>query len=166
LSILVHRRMLVFVLGVAFGLAAVFALSRASSAASPNGVPPELLTVDMVEEDACPDFPVHFEGTLKAKAIEKPDGSFIFVGPGFRMTLTNLEDPDNQITVHNTAGAGHSTRLPNGNILLVVTGPHIEWPPLRLFVGRVTLLIDGDRGNVIRVVSSKGKTVDLCARLA
>jgi hypothetical protein len=163
LSILVHRKVVVFVLGVAFGLAAVFALSRASMAASPHGGPPELFTVDMVVEDACPDFPVHAEGTLEAKAIENPDGTFIFVGPGFSITLTNLEDPDNQITVH-AAAAFHDTRLPDGNILSVVTGRLIEWSPLQLFIGRHTLLI-GERGDVLEFVSSQGKTVDLCARL-
>ncbi len=164
-DVLVHRRTLVFVLALALGLALVFALSRASSADSPNGVPPEPDEVDMVVEDACPDFAVHFEGSGKVKEIQKPDGSFIFLGPGFRITLTNVEEPENQITVHNTAPF-HDTFLPNGNILSVVTGQILVWPPLELFVGRHTFLIDGETFEIIEFVSSKGKEVDLCARLA
>jgi hypothetical protein len=168
---LFHRRTLTFVFAVAFGLALVFSLSRASLAEhrdthepNPNGVPPEPFEVDFVD-DACPNFAVHFEGSGKLKDIEKPDGSFIFLAPGFRTTLTNVEEPENQITVGNNAPF-HDTFLPNGDILSVVTGKILFWPPLQLFVGRHTFLIDGETEEIIRIVSSKGQEIDLCARLA
>jgi hypothetical protein len=101
-SMLFHRRTLTM-LAVAFGLAIVFALSRASSAESPNGVPPEPFVVDMVVEDACPDFAVHFGGSGKIKEIKTPDGGFLLPAPGSSITVTNIEEPDNQVTVHNTA---------------------------------------------------------------
>jgi hypothetical protein len=170
MSVLVQRRHVVSVLAVAIGLALVFALSRASMAApstpdEPNPNAPMPLEFDRVEEDACPDFAVRFEGTGMLKEIEKPDGTFIFLAPGFRITLTNVEEPENQITVHNTA-AFHDTFLPNGDILSVDTGQFLVWPPLQLFVGRHTLLIDGETFEIIEFVSSQGKTVDLCAQLA
>jgi hypothetical protein len=164
MSVLVQRRLVVFVLAVAFGLALVFALSRASSADSPNGVPPEPFVVDMVVEDACPDFAVHFEGGGKIKEIQTPDGGTLLPGPGSRITLTNVEEPENQVTVHNTS-AWKFTPLPDGTTLLVIPGQVLSWPPLELLVGRHTALLDSD-GEIIEEVRSQGKEVDLCARLA
>jgi hypothetical protein len=120
MNVWVYRRMVVIVLGVAFGLALVFALSRASSAASPNGVPPEPFELNFIEENLCA-FPVLVKGDGKIKDIEKPDGSIISTGPGSRVTMTNLDEPDNQITVSNTA-AFHNVPLSNGETLLVTMG--------------------------------------------
>jgi hypothetical protein len=116
MNVWVHRRMVVIVLGVAFGLALVFALSRASSAASPNGEDPEPVVFSNIEKNLC-DFRVLIEGEGKIKDIEKPDGSIISTGPGVTITMTNLEEPDNQITVSDTAAwhftAGFSERDPH-----------------------------------------------------
>jgi hypothetical protein len=156
MSSLLPRRLVVFVLAGALGLALVLVLSRASSAA-----PPEPDEVDMIVEDAC-DFPVHFEGSGKVKTIELSDGRTIEVAPSFRVTLTNLEEPDNQVTVHNTA-AFHITPLPNGAALFVITGQILSWPPLELLVGRHTFLIDSEGNETL--LSSAGQEIDLCARL-
>ena len=162
MGVLGHPRTLVFVLAVAFGLALVFGLGRASSAASPNGVPPENFEVDMVVKNAC-DFAVHFEGSGKIKEIQKPDGGTLVPAPGSAITLTNVEEPANQVTVHNDA-AWKYTPLPNGETLVEIPGSVISWPPLQLLVGRHTYLIDS-KGNET-LVSSAGQEIDLCASLA
>lgn len=116
----------------------------------------------MGAEAAC-DFPVHFEGSGKIKEIEKPDGILLLPAPGFSITLTNVEEPDNQVTVHNDS-AWQFKPLPDGTTLLVVPGQFLVWPPLQLFVGRHTFLLDSE-GEIIELVSSQGKEVDLCALL-
>jgi hypothetical protein len=159
----VNRRLVGFVLAVAFGLTLVFALSRASSADSPNGVPPEPFEDDHVE-DACPDFQVRFQESGKLKFIQLSDGREIVTAPGFHVTLTNVENPENQITVIYTS-AFHFTPLNNDEFLLVAPGPVVLRPPLELVRGRVVARLDS-AGELIEIVSSKGKSVDLCALLA
>jgi hypothetical protein len=94
----------------------------------------------------------------------KPDGSLLLPAPGLSITLTNVEEPDNQVTVHNDS-AWQEKPLPDGTTLLVVPGQVLSWPPLQLLVGRHTALFDSE-GEFIEEVSSQGKEVDLCARLA
>jgi hypothetical protein len=162
-GVLVHRRTLVFVLAVAFGLILVFALSRASLADSPNGVPPEPFEDDHVE-DACPDFQGRFQESGKVKVIELSDGREIVTAPGVHITLTNVEEPENQITV-NFNSAWHFTPLDNDEFLFVATGPLLLRPLLHLLRGRFVARVDS-AGEIIEIVSFKGNDIDLCARLA
>jgi hypothetical protein len=170
MSMLLHRRVVVFVLAVVIGVAVVFVLPKATSAA-----PPEPFEVSFIEAELC-DFPVLFEGSGKVKLIELPDGRIIDVAPGFRTTLTNLEEPDNQVTVHNTA-AIHLTVLPNEVTLVVITGQilvrvfpeDVEESELHqgiyLAIGRTTWREDAE-GNLIGSIRNEGELIDMCARLA
>jgi hypothetical protein len=173
-GVLGHRRMVVIVLGMAFGLTLVFALSRASSAASPNGVPPEPSEVNRIEENLCA-FPVLIEGEGKIKDIFTGDGSLIEVAPGFTITMSNLEEPDNQITVTDTA-AWNFTPLANGGTLFVGTGQFFVLVDedlteelqqgIYLAVGRTTWVEDAEGTLDTSTFRNDGQLIDVCATLA
>ena len=174
MNVWVHRRMVVIVLGVAFGLALVFALSRASSAASPNGNDPEPLVVSNIEENLC-DFRVLIEAEGKIKDIEKPDGSIISTAPGVTVTMTNLEEPDNQITVSDTA-AWQFTPLANGGTLFVGRGQFFLFfdedfteelqQGIYLAIGRTTWVEDAEGNPDASTFRNDGQLIDVCATLA
>jgi hypothetical protein len=69
MEMLLHRRMLVLVAGVALALAVVLVLPRASSAA-----PPEPVDNTFVDEGFC-DFPVLREETGHVQFTELPGGT-------------------------------------------------------------------------------------------
>ena len=173
MNVWVPRRMVVIVLGVAFGLALVFALSRASSAASPNGEAPKPFELNVIEENLCA-FPVLIEGEGKLKDIEKPDGSIISTAPGFSTTMTNLDEPDNQITVSNTA-AFHDVPLSNGETLLVITGQIFLLfdedfteelqQGIYLAIGRTTVVEDAEGKWDASTFRNQGQLIDVCAIL-
>jgi hypothetical protein len=170
---LLHRRTLAFVFALAFGLALVFALSRASSAASSNGVPPEPFRVSFIEQNLC-DFPVLVEGDGKVKDRERPDGSIISTAPGFSITMTNLEEPDNQITVTNTA-AFHFIPLSDGETLFVGTGQFFLFldedfteelqQGIYLAIGRTTVVEDAEGNWDPSTFRNDGQLIDVCAIL-
>jgi len=166
--------MVVIVLGVAFGLALVFALSRASSAASPNGNAPEPIVDSNIEENLC-DFRVLIEAEGKIKDIEKPDGSIISTAPGLTVTMTNLEEPDNQITVSDTA-AWQFTPLANGETLFVGRGQFFLLfdedfteelqQGIYLAIGRITWVEDAEGNPDASTFRNDGQLIDVCATLA
>ena len=174
MNVWVHRRMVVIVLGVAFGLALVFALSRASSAASPNGNAPEPIVDSNIEENLC-DFRVLIEAEGKIKDIEKPDGSIISTAPGLTVTMTNLEEPDNQITVSDTA-AWQFTPLANGETLFVGRGQFFLFfdedfteelqQGIYLAIGRITWVEDAEGNPDASTFRNDGQLIDVCATLA
>jgi hypothetical protein len=61
------------------------------------------------------------EGSGKIKWIESGTGQLISPAPGFSDTMTNREEPENQITVSDT-GVYHVTLLPDGEELWATTG--------------------------------------------
>jgi hypothetical protein len=159
MGILVHRRVVVLALAVALGLTMILVGTRTTSAKPSSSEEPNPFTV----RGAC-DFPVLFEPSGRLNIIELPDGRTIVTAPGTTVTLTNLEEPDNQIRVVVTA-AEHLTPQPDGTTLDVITGQILTWPPLELLVGKHTLLLN-KQGKVIEMLSSEGQEIDVCALLA
>jgi hypothetical protein len=158
MGILEHRRVVVLALAIALGLGMILIGTRATSA-EPSS-PDRSFTV----RGAC-DFPVLFEPSGRGlNILELPDDRTIVTAPDTTVTLTNLEQPDNQITVVVTA-AEHLTPQPDGTTVDVITGQILFWPPLQLLVGHHTLLLN-KQGKVIEMLSSEGQEIDLCARLA
>jgi hypothetical protein len=181
MSVLVQRRLVVFALAVAFGLVLVFALSRASLAShtdthepnNPNGEAPELGENRFIAEDFC-DFPVRVESSSKVKLLMFPGGRIIEIGAGRHATLTNLDEPEIQITVHNAA-VFHDAPLPNDEFFEVVTGPILLFvfsgeiegleQGIYLVSGQLTSIVDSNF-QVLELLSQQGGEKDLCARLA
>jgi hypothetical protein len=111
------------------------------------------------------DFPVLFEGSGKLNVIELPGGVTMIHGPSISITLTNLEDPDNQVQVA-THTAETQTPLDNGDTLVTFTGHIMEWGPgtLELLIGQTTLVLH--QNGQYELLSSEGQVIDLCAKLA
>jgi hypothetical protein len=158
---LLHRRMLVLVVGVALALAVAFVLPKVSTAQAPDPVVDRETNI----VGACA-FPVLLEETGKEKSIERP-GIRIF--PGLQGTLTNLADPDNQVTLVEP-GAGRATPLENGDLLVEATGRNILIVPgegIFLAIGRVefTLAPPYDVGSELTILGNQGRLIDVCALL-
>ena len=155
--------MLVLVVGTALALAVSFVLPKASSAEPPG---PGDITFEA--PDVC-DFPVLVEITGKTKTIFL-DGSQLIISPGLRATLTNLEEPDNQVSFGIT-GPIRQRELENGVLLVVGRGRNLLLDPgggTFLTIGRVvyTLTPTAVPGVFdITILESTGPVIDVCALL-
>jgi hypothetical protein len=166
--------MLVFVLGAAFGPTLVIAPSRASAADSPNGVPPDPVDSEPATLVGFCEFPVLVEGGGKIKWIETGNGQLISPAPGWRTTMTNLEEPENQITVSNT-GVYHVTPLPDDEELWVTTGTifllfDVDFTEelqqgIYLVHGRTTVVQDAEGNWDASTFRIRGQVIDVCAKL-
>jgi hypothetical protein len=113
-------------------------------------------------------FSILFEVSGKTKVIELPGGRILITSPGLTVTLTNLEN-ENQETFGVT-GAYHQTILANGTVVTVSTGRSLFLDPfgqgagLGLFIGRWTFAFDAE-GNFTPVVGT-GRQIDVCELLA
>ena len=167
MDMLLHRRMLVLVVGAALALAVAFVLPKATEA-----VPPEDLNITYPPVEGACDFPVLIEQTSKLKFIDVPGEDFMIVFPpaGGGTTLTNLEEPENRVTIGG-GGKGRVTPLENGDYLVKVTGHNVLVVPgegIFLTIGRATFTLSPpyEVGSELTILESRGKLVDLCARLA
>jgi hypothetical protein len=160
MDMLLHRRMLVLVVGAALALAVALAATRDASAA-----PPETFEDAFPVEGVC-DFPVLLEVSGKSKFIELPDGRSIVTSPGLRVTLTNLDKPANSASYVIT-GAFHQRELAGGRLLVVATGRNLLFDPslgMFLTVGRVAFEVDEDGS--VTPLEDTGRMIDVCVRLA
>jgi len=144
------------------------ALALAVALAATNDVsaaPPEPVDDTFTEGGLC-DFPVLFEISGKNKVIDLPNGDVLFKNPGLRVTLTNVDEPTNQVTYVST-GTIRLTELEDGELLLVTTGRTVlfnEDIGILVPIGRFTLVID-KKGNFSQPTGN-GRLIDACARLA
>jgi hypothetical protein len=165
-AIVHHRRLVVLTLAVVLALAMVVVLPKASSAApEPNDNAPVPADATLTLEEIC-DFPVLLEATGKSKFIELPGARAIQTSPGLRLTLTNTEDPANQVTFVAT-GAFHQRELANGSLAVVATGRNLLFDPsfgMFFTIGRFTFVVD-EQDN-LTLPTGKGRLIDVCARLA
>jgi hypothetical protein len=171
-AILHRRRLVVFALVVALALAVVVVLPKATTAApSENAGPPEPAQPPTFTVEGACDFPVLFEQTYKVKFIDVPGEDFMLVFPpsGGTTTLTNLDEPENQVTVGG-GGKGRVRPLENGEWLVKVSGHNIlVVPDEGIFEVRratFTLAPPFEVGSELTILESRGKLVDLCAALA
>jgi hypothetical protein len=108
---------------------------------------------------------VLFEVSGKGKTIELPGGRTIFTSPGLRVTLTNLDEPTNQVSYVIT-GAFHERELASGRLKVVATGRNLLFDPsfgMFLMVGRFTFEVNED---AVTRPTGKGRMIDVCVRLA
>ena len=175
-AILHRRRLVVFTLAVALALAVVVVLPRASSAAPPDQPPntnaPVFFEDDTVDTGYC-DFPVRYEATGHFKFRELPGGDFFLIVQSV-VTLTNVNNPENQLTLRG-GGSGRVTPLTEegleGEVLVVVRGQNLLYDPgegIFLTIGKVTFTgAEGPFvGSDLTILESRGKVIDVCAALA
>jgi hypothetical protein len=112
-------------------------------------------------------FPVFVELSGKAKTIELPGGRTIMTAPGLTVTLTNL-DNENQERL-NITGAFHQRTLENGNVETVSTGRSALFAPivpgLVLVIGRFSFVLD-EEGELFQPLQGTGQQIDVCELLA
>ena len=165
MDMLLHRRMLVLLAGVALALAVVWVLllPRASSAA-----PPE--PVDVTTELPGCNFPVGAEVSGKSKEMVLPSGQTLITSPNLRITLTNLNEPTNQVTYVIT-GSFLTTERPDGNLDVEARGSNLIFGPevgIFLTIGRFTFVGFEDEGAIVAITppTGEGSLTDVCAVLA
>jgi hypothetical protein len=154
-----HNRLIVCVLAVALALAMAVMLPRATSAA-----PPEPIDNREVIEGEC-DFPVLIEESGKEKVIETGNGNTIITSPGLRATLTNLDEPTNQVTL-NITGTVRVQEQANGDVVYVFRGRNLLYGPdvdLILTIGRFTGTETAE-GEFLPLTGN-GRIIDVCALL-
>ena len=164
MDMLLHRRMLVLVAGVALALAVVLVLPRASSAAPPG-------PVDVTTTLPGCDFPVEAEVSGKSKVIDLPSGQTLITSPNLRITLTNLTEPTNQVTYVIT-GSFLTTERTDGNLDVEARGRNLifgEEVGIFLTIGQFTFIgREVDEGVIVALTppTGEGSLTDVCALLA
>ena len=163
MDMLLHRRMLVLVAGVALALAVVLVLPRASSAA-----PPEPVDVTTTLPGCA--FPVEAEVSGKSKVIDLPSGQTLITAPNLRITLTNVTEPTNQVTYVIT-GSFLTTERTDGNLDVEARGSNLIFGPevgIFLAIGRFTFIGFEDEGAIVALTppTREGRLTDVCALLA
>jgi hypothetical protein len=112
-------------------------------------------------------FPILVELSGKAKTIALPGGRTILTSPGLTVTLTNL-DNENQEKLGIT-DALHQRTLENGDVETVATGRSALFAPivpgLVLVVGRFSFVLD-EEGNLVQPLEGTGRQIDICELLA
>jgi hypothetical protein len=168
MDMLLPRRILVVVLGAALALAVVVVLPKVSSAQ-----PPVPVDDDFVATGYC-DFPVHYEATGHVKFRPLPGGDFLVSGAAVS-TLTNVDNPENQLVDRGGGFSGRITPLTDeglgGDVLVVARGHNLLFDPgegIFLTIGKVKFTVAGGPGvgGDITILKSRGKVIDVCARLA
>jgi hypothetical protein len=164
MDMLLHRRVLVLVAGVALALAVVLVLPRASSAAPPGDVDAD------VTLPGC-DFPVRAEVSGKSKVIDLPSGQTLITSPNLRITLTNVTEPTNQVTYVIT-GSFLTTERTDGNLDVEARGRNLifgEEVGIFLTIGQFTFIgREADEGVIVAITppTGEGSLTDVCALLA
>jgi hypothetical protein len=126
---------------------------------------PSDVDVSFTGEGLCA-FSILFHITGKTKTITLPGGRTITTSPGAVLTLTNLEN-ENQETFGIT-GAFHQDTLPNGDLVTVGTGRNLLFDPfagLVLAIGRFSFVFDA-QGNLIQPLAGTGRQIDICELLS
>ena len=161
MDITLQRRMQVLVLSVALTVVLALMLPKAASAAPPDAVNSSVITTF----GSC-DFPVIIDISGKAKTVELPGGRAIVTSPGTRATLTNLDEPANQVSYLIT-GAYHQTELANGDLVVETTGRTLLFDQsfgMFLAIGRFTFVLD-EEGSFVQPPTGKGRMIDVCSLL-
>jgi hypothetical protein len=169
MDMLLHRRMLVLVVGAALALA-VAAVAWPKDASAQLPPPPQPVDNTFTVEGAC-EFPVLFEESGQVMDIALPGGEVLRIFPGARSTLTNLAEPSNQVTLRG-GGMGRVTppSVEGGDLLVTVTGHNVLVVPgegiFEVRQATFTLAPPYDVGSALTILESEGKVTDLCALLA
>jgi hypothetical protein len=160
------RIIMLSTLAIALGLTAILVGTTATLAQNT----PTPIESTFTIKGAC-DFPVLFESSGKFHVVELPGGVTFLHAPSGHYTLTNLEEPDNQVRVA-TFTSVKETPLSNSETLVEIKGHVFFFGPgsFELLVGHFTFLRKGgstSQGGSWELLSSEGRLdIDLCAQLA
>ncbi len=163
-----RRGAAVFALAAALVMAVLAVAAVVASPKAASAAPPEPFDDRYVAEGYC-DFPVLVESTGKQIFRELPGGDF-FLFTRSTTTLTNLDDPENRL-VGRGGGSGRVKPLENGDVRVVARGQNVLFDPgegIFLTVGKVRFTVAGGPGvgGDITILESRGRLIDLCARLS
>jgi hypothetical protein len=135
---------------------------------NPNAGRPEDFTQDVIllAGQGCQfDTSISIEGTIKELNV---GDRTIFIGPRARATVTNLEEPSNQVTL-DIPGSFHLTELSDGTVVYDVDGRNLLWggtlPTVTLTIGTFTFALDPS-GNEVQALEGHGQTIDVCAMIS
>jgi hypothetical protein len=106
----------------------------------------------------------------KSKVKELPGGRILSTSPGLRVTLTNIEEPTNQVSYVIT-GSLLIRELDDGNQFVVARGRSIVFGPdvgMFLTIGRFTFVGFDAEGTSLALTKPEGsgRLIDVCAQLA
>ena len=126
---------------------------------------PIVLPPFSVSEDQ--DFALEIVVTGKSKTIVHPDDSFLFLSPGQKATLTNLDDPSKTVTFGVT-GSFHQTTLDDGTVVTESHGRSLLFDPLIddgkpglvLAIGNFSFAFDAE-GDLIEPLNGDGQIVNV-----
>src|SRR5215211_650442 len=123
MNVSLQRTLMACVLAVALALVAALVAAEGASAA-----PPQPINYSDTAEGYCT-FPVLFEQTGKVQVHRELPGGEILVTGHRPITLTNLDEPENQLIDRGGGFAGRITTLENGDALVVATGHNFLFGP-------------------------------------
>ncbi len=141
----------------------VLVLGMPSAAAAQNDRKPQPVDETPFTLEGICAFPIQLELSGKGKTIELPGGRTLVTSPGLRVTVTNLDNPDNQVTL-NITGAFHQSVRENGDQVTKATGRNLLLDPEAGFVltrGNFSFAFDA-QGNLIEPLSGQGQMTDVC----
>jgi hypothetical protein len=148
----------------------LMALLMVAFAATASAAPPEPVdSTPFLVEDICP-FPMEAQLSGKSKVKVLPGGRILSTSPGLRVTLTNHEEPTNQVSYVIT-GSFLETERADGNLFVVARGRNIVFGPdvgMFLTIGRFTFVAFDADGTPIALTrpEGNGRIIDVCAQLA
>ena len=156
---------------MALGVVLALVLAAPMVSAQPNGEAPGdasgTIVVNPGDYPGSCDFPFSLDLSGKGKAIELPDGSLILTSPGLDVTVTNLDNPENQATF-NITGSVHQSTSENGDVVTVMTGRNFAIDPVAgttVVIGRYSFVFDAN-GTLIQPQTGTGQRIDVCELLS
>ena len=161
------KRILLMIVGI---LSALVVAAPMVSAQSNGGAPGDATGIIIVAPGDYPgtcDFPYSLELSGKGKTIELPDGGLILTSPGLDVTITNLDEPENQATF-NITGSVHQSTTEDGDVVTVLTGRIFAIDPVvgtTVVIGRFSFVFDAE-GNLVQSQMGNGQRIDVCELLS
>ncbi|HZL74769.1 MAG TPA: hypothetical protein VFB83_05270 [Propionibacteriaceae bacterium] len=167
------RHLVAAVTGLALASAVAVATAAPASAAPASHGRPDFTLPVLPAGQACAGFDVLLAGTGDKRAIKQHDnGVLIEAGNGWDLTFTNLSN-GHSITLLSNGSVNKSRTTDNittfqatgKNVLILFPTDVPAGPTSTLYTGRLVYTVDNTTG-VFTVVSSSGRTTDLCALVA
>jgi hypothetical protein len=166
---------------IVLALSVILALTMAAPtvlARSDNGTAPVDASGTIIVDPADPNpplpghcsFPIQLDLSGRGTVITQPDGSAIITSPGLFVTVTNLDSPENQVTL-NVTGTFHQTTAANGDVTYKITGRNLLSDPDAGYVllsGNFSFVFD-ENGNLIQSfedTDGNGQVIDVCELLS
>jgi hypothetical protein len=161
------KRIVLLMVGIFMALVVAAPMVSAQSNAGAPGDASGTIVVNPGDYPGSCEFPFSLEFSGKAKTIELPNGGFIFTSPGLDVTITNLEEPENQATF-NITGSVHQSTSENGDVTTVLTGRNFAIDPeagTTVVIGTFSFIFDAE-GNLIQPQTGTGQRIDVCELLS